>query len=75
MWVTTAGRGLYSIDLAQRSYAPSAPALHGQMDGMILDSDDGMLYVGLMGNQGPRVPNLRYFYQFMGGRESPSRTS
>ena len=52
MWVTTAGRGLYSIDLVQRSYAPSAPALHGQMDGMILDSDDGMLYVGLMGNQG-----------------------
>ena len=68
-------KGTILIDLAQRSYAPSAPALHGQMDGMILDSDDGMLYVGLMGNQGSGwVPNLRYFYQFMGTGVS-SRTS
>ncbi len=52
MWVTTAGRGLYSIDLLQRSYSPTPPALHGQMDAMILDDDDGMLYVGLMGNEG-----------------------
>ena len=52
MWVTTAGRGLYSINLLQRSYSSTAPALHGQMDGMILDDDDGMLYVGLMGNEG-----------------------
>ena len=52
MWVTTAGRGLYSINLLQRSYSSSPPALHGQMDDMILDDDDGMLYVGLMGNQG-----------------------
>ena len=52
MWVTTAGRGLYSIDLNQRSYAPLPPALHGQMDGMVFDDDDGMLYVGLMGNDG-----------------------
>ena len=52
MWVTTAGRGLYSINLLQRSYSSAAPALHGQMDGMVLDDDDGMLYVGLMGNEG-----------------------
>ena len=52
MWVTTAGRGLYSINLLQRSYSSTAPALHGQMDGMVLDDDDGMLYVGLMGNEG-----------------------
>ena len=52
MWVATAGRGLYSINLLQRSYSSTAPALHGQMDGMVLDDDDGMLYVGLMGNEG-----------------------
>ena len=51
MWVTTAGRGLWSVDLAQRSYSPTPSALHVQMDGMVLE-DDGTMYVGLMGYQG-----------------------
>ena len=51
LWVTTAGRGLWSIDLTNRIYAPTPAALHAQMYGMVLE-DDGTMYVGLMGYQG-----------------------
>jgi len=51
MWITTAGRGLWSVDLSQRSFSPTPAALHVQMDGMVLE-DDGTMYVGLMGYQG-----------------------
>ena len=50
LWVTTAGRGLKAIDLQQRRITSTPPALHTQMDGMILEN--GTIYVGLMGNQG-----------------------
>ena len=50
LWVTTAGRGLKQIDLQQRRIISTPPALHTQMDGMILEN--GTMYVGLMGNQG-----------------------
>ncbi|HJM23588.1 MAG TPA: hypothetical protein QF461_03795, partial [Candidatus Thalassarchaeum sp.] len=51
LWVSTAGRGLWSIDLTNRIFAPTPAALHAQMDEMVLE-DDGTMYVGLMGNQG-----------------------
>ena len=51
LWVSTAGRGLWSIDLTNRIFAPTPAALHSQMDEMVLE-DDGTMYVGLMGNQG-----------------------
>ena len=51
LWVSTAGRGLWSIDLTNRIFAPTPAALHTQMDGMVLE-DDGTMYVGLMGSQG-----------------------
>jgi len=51
LWVTTAGRGLWSIDLSNRIFAPTPAALHTQMDGMVLE-DDGTMYVGLMGREG-----------------------
>ena len=51
LWVTTAGRGLWSIDLSSRIFAPTPAALHNQMDGMILE-EDGNMYVGLMGREG-----------------------
>ncbi len=51
IWVTTAGRGLWSIDLTNRIYSPTPAALHAQMDGMVLE-DDGTMYVGLMGREG-----------------------
>ena len=50
MWITTAGRGLKAIDLKQRRIISTQPALHSQMDGMVLEN--GTMYVGLMGNQG-----------------------
>ena len=50
LWVTTAGRGLKAIDLQQRRITSTPPALHTQMDGMILEN--GSMYIGLMGNQG-----------------------
>lgn len=50
LWVTTAGRGLKSIDLQQRRISSTAPALHSQMDGIILEN--GTMYVGLMGREG-----------------------
>ena len=51
IWLTTAGRGLKSVDLSNRIVSPTPAALHSQMDGMILD-DDGTMYVGLMGSEG-----------------------
>ena len=51
LWVSTAGRGLWSIDLSNRIFAPTPAALHAQMDGMILEND-GTMYVGLMGREG-----------------------
>ena len=51
VWITTAGRGLKAIDLQQRRIISTPPALHTQMDGMVIE-DDGTMYVGLMGNQG-----------------------
>ena len=51
IWLSTAGRGLWSIDIANRVLSPTPAALHSQMDGMILE-DDGTMYVGLMGSQG-----------------------
>ncbi len=51
LWVTTAGRGLWSIDLSNRIFAPTPAALHTQMDGMVIE-DDGTMYVGLMGREG-----------------------
>ena len=48
VWITTAGRGLKAIDLQQRRIISTPPALHTQMDGMIIE-DDGTMYVGLMG--------------------------
>jgi len=51
LWVTTAGNGLWKVDLIQRTRSPTSPALHSQMDGMYID-DDGTMYVGLMGESG-----------------------
>ena len=51
LWVTTAGSGLWKIDILQRTKSPASPALHSQMDGMHID-DDGIMYVGLMGESG-----------------------
>ncbi len=51
LWVTTAGSGLYKIDIIQRTLNPTSSALHSQMDGMYID-DDGTMYVGLMGESG-----------------------
>ena len=59
LWVTTAGRGLWSIDLSNRIYSPTPAALHTQMDGMVLD-DDGTMYVGLMGNEGSAAGFQRF---------------
>ena len=44
LWVSTAGRGLWSSDLSNRIFAPTPAALHAQMDGMILEND-GTMYV------------------------------
>ena len=53
VWLSTAGRGLWSIDIANRVLAPTPAALHMQMDGMVFDPDDeDTMYVGLMGAQG-----------------------
>ena len=51
LWVTTAGNGLYKIDLIQRTLTPTSSALHSQMDGMFIE-EDGTMYVGLMGESG-----------------------
>ena len=51
LWVTTAGSGLWKVDLLQRTKVPTSPALHSQMDGMHIE-DDGTMYVGLMGESG-----------------------
>ena len=51
LWVTTAGNGLYKIDLIQRILTPTSSALHSQMDGMFIE-EDGTMYVGLMGESG-----------------------
>ena len=50
LWVSTAGRGLKAIDLKQRRIISTPPALHAQMDGMIIENNT--MYVGLMGNEG-----------------------
>ena len=50
LWVSTVGGGLFSFNLSHRTLQPTPPALHNQMDGMILDGDK--MYVGLMGWQG-----------------------
>ena len=51
LWVTTAGNGLYKIDLIQRTLTPTSSALHSQMDGMFIE-DNNTMYVGLMGESG-----------------------
>ena len=47
IWASTVGGGLFSINLSQRSFQPTSPALHNQMDGLLFE--DGQMYVGLMG--------------------------
>ena len=59
LWVSTAGRGLWSIDLSNRIFSPTPAALHSQMDGMVLE-DDGTMYVGLMGNEGSAAGFQRF---------------
>ena len=59
LWVSTAGRGLWSIDMTNRIFAPTPAALHAQMDGMVLE-DDGTMYVGLMGNEGSAAGFQRF---------------
>ena len=50
LWASVVGGGLWSVNLTQRAFQPTPPALHNQMDGMLMD--DGQMYVGLMGYSG-----------------------
>ena len=50
IWASTVGGGLFSFNLSQRTLHPTSPALHNQMDGLLMDG--GQMYVGLMGWDG-----------------------
>ena len=47
IWITTAGGGLWRIDLTTGTWQVTPAALHGQMDGMWMDGSE--IVVGLMG--------------------------
>ena len=50
IWASTVGNGLFSFNLTQRSFQPTPPSLHNQMDGLLMDGEQ--MLVGLMGFDG-----------------------
>ena len=50
IWASTVGNGLFSFNLTQRSFQPTPPSLHNQMDGLLLAGEQ--MFVGLMGWDG-----------------------
>ena len=50
IWASTVGNGLFSFNLTQRSFQPTPPSLHNQMDGLLMDGEQ--MFVGLMGWDG-----------------------
>ena len=50
IWFTTVGGGLWSVNLSQRTFEPTPPSLHNQMDGMLVEGN--LVYIGLMGWDG-----------------------
>ena len=50
IWASTVGNGRFSFNLTQRSFQPTPPSLHNQMDGLLMDGEQ--MFVGLMGWDG-----------------------
>ena len=58
LWVSTAGLGLWEINLTTGAFTPTGFPLHGQMDGLAWYGND--LVVGLMGTPGTAAGVQRY---------------
>jgi len=58
LWITTAGLGLWQIDLTTGNLTPTGFPLHGQMDGMAWYGNE--LVVGLMGTPSTAAGVQRY---------------